>query len=79
MTNSEILRREIERSGLPVAVIAVEARIPQPTLSRFVNGKDLRLTTADKLAAYFGLELMRPAGAGPVAAKKKPTAKKSKK
>lgn len=75
MTNSEILRRAIERSGLPVAVIAAEAGLPQPTLSRFVNGKDLRLATADKLAAYFGLELQPRADA----AKKKPAGKPVKK
>ena len=39
--------------------IAVASGVPQPVLHRFVKGKrDLTLTTAQKLADYFGFELM---------------------
>jgi len=31
--------------------------MPQPTITRFVNGTDLRVSNADTLAAYFGLSL----------------------
>jgi hypothetical protein len=37
-------------------------------ITNFLNGKDIRLETADKLAAYFGLELRPP---DPTAAKSK--------
>jgi hypothetical protein len=41
-----------------VAEIAREAGVVQPVLHRFVKSeRDLILRTADKLVAYFGLEL----------------------
>ena len=75
MNISKALRREIERSGLPVTVIAEEAGIAQPNLWRFASGKGMQIATADKLAAYFGLSL-QPAAVAGAAAKKKPAKKK---
>ena len=52
------LKGEFLRIGKTVNAIAVEAGLPQPVLHRFVRGeRDLTLTTVQKLADYFGLEL----------------------
>jgi plasmid maintenance system antidote protein VapI len=57
-TMAETLRKVIAASGKTVAVIARGAGIAQPVLHRFVKGeRDLTLRTADKLAAYFDMEL----------------------
>jgi plasmid maintenance system antidote protein VapI len=57
MTISDDLRDAIRDSGKSVTALAKECGVPQPMLTRFVNGKDVRLETANKLAAYFGLTL----------------------
>jgi plasmid maintenance system antidote protein VapI len=57
MTLSEHLRRAIAQSGLSHNELARQTKIPQPTITRFVNGLDLRLSNADRLAAHFGLAL----------------------
>jgi plasmid maintenance system antidote protein VapI len=58
---SEPLRRAIVESGFPFLKIEQDTGIHRASVSRFVAGKrSLRLDVADKLAAYFGLEL-RPA------------------
>ncbi|VTR92751.1 addiction module antidote protein : Marine sediment metagenome DNA, contig: S01H1_S24678 OS=marine sediment metagenome GN=S01H1_60234 PE=4 SV=1: HTH_3 [Gemmata massiliana] len=55
---SEVLRRAVLESGLPLLRLAQETGIQRASLSRFVRGKNsLRLDVADKLAAYFGLRL----------------------
>lgn len=60
------LRRAIRESGLPLLRIANDTGVQRASLSRFVRGKNsLRLDVADKLAAYFGLQL--------TAAEKEPT------
>jgi plasmid maintenance system antidote protein VapI len=57
---SAALRRAIRNSGLPLLTIANETQVQRASLSRFVRGKNsLRLDIADKLAAYFGLELTK--------------------
>ena len=57
---AEILRTTIQSSGESVAAIARNAGIAQPVLYRFVVGeRDLTLRTANKLANYFGLELVK--------------------
>ena len=63
---TDVLRRAILDSGLPLLKIAKEAGVQRASLSRFVRGKNsLRLDVADRLAAYFGLHL--------TAAEKRPT------
>ncbi len=48
-----------KENPMTVNAIAVEAGVPQPVLHRFVKGeRDLTLATAQKLADYFGLELL---------------------
>ena len=61
------LRHAIRGSGLTVNEVAGESGIPQAMLSRFMRGKDLRLSTADRLAEYFGL-ILRPRAAGQASA-----------
>jgi plasmid maintenance system antidote protein VapI len=57
---TDVLRRAILDSGLPLLRIARDTRVERASISRFVRGKNsLRLDMADKLAAYFGLRLKR--------------------
>lgn len=52
------LRKAVRDSKKTVNAIAVESKISQPILYRFMAGeRDLKLRTAQKLADYFGLEL----------------------
>jgi plasmid maintenance system antidote protein VapI len=57
---AEILRSAVQESGESVAAIARLAGIAQPVLYRFMKAeRDLTLRTADKLLAYFDLEVRR--------------------
>lgn len=59
---TDVLRQAIVESGLPTLTVSNEAGIARGSLIRFIRGeRSLRLDCADKLAAYFGLEL-RPTG-----------------
>jgi plasmid maintenance system antidote protein VapI len=59
-TLADILRARIVNSRQSINAIAVKSGISAPILYRFCNDKrDLTLSTATKLAVYFGLE-MRP-------------------
>jgi plasmid maintenance system antidote protein VapI len=58
---SDILREAIKSSGLPTLRIADDTGIARASLIRFIRGeRSLRLDIADKLAAYFELELNKP-------------------
>lgn len=58
---TEVLRRAIHESGLTMLKIAEDTGIQRASLIRFARGdQSLRLDVADKLAAYFGLRLIRP-------------------
>ena len=57
MSLSDQLRAKIRESGKSANQLAREIGIPQPTITTFLNGKDVRLETANKLAVYFGLRL----------------------
>jgi len=52
-TLPEILRDLIRKSGLTLSEISRKTKIPQPRLTVFMQGKDIRLLTADKLATFF--------------------------
>jgi plasmid maintenance system antidote protein VapI len=55
---SDLLRRTIAGSGMPLKALAREAGVQRASIMRFVRGtQSLRLDKADRLAAYFGLEL----------------------
>ena len=58
-TVAEILRQTIQDSGETVTAIARKAGVGQPVLYRFVTGErdTITLKTADKLLAYFDLEV----------------------
>jgi hypothetical protein len=60
MTNT--LKRAIAECGLPMLTLEQCTGVKRQTIARFLAGKQsLRLDCADKLAAYFKLEL-KPAG-----------------
>ena len=67
MTTSDQLKDAIRKSGKTPNLIAKETGVAEPILSRFLSAdpdqhRDIRLESiADKICAYFGLEL-RSAG-----------------
>jgi hypothetical protein len=55
---TDLLRKTIIDSGIPLLQIEHETGVQRASLSRFVRGKNsLRLDIADRLASYLGLEL----------------------
>lgn len=55
---SDLLRRTIAQSDVPLLVLQRETGVTRDSIRRFVNGEQfLRLDMADALAAYFGLKL----------------------
>ena len=58
MTMTQTLRKAIRDSGLSLYAIAAGTGLKRPSLSRFrAQTQSLRLDMADKLAAFFELEL----------------------
>ena len=58
-TLSDILRRTIIRSEIPLLVLERETAVQRASVRRFLDGKQsIRLDVADKLAAYFNLTLV---------------------
>ena len=54
----EKLRTTIRKSGKTVYRVAVESGVSHPIILRFLSGeRDIRLETAEKLAATLGLGL----------------------
>ena len=53
----EILRLQIERSGLSRYRIWRDTGVDQATLSRLMHGRTVTVETADTLLEYFGLEI----------------------
>lgn len=53
------LRKAIKQSGKTRYQIAQETKVGQDVLSRFMGGATMKLSTADRLAAYLKLELKR--------------------
>ncbi len=52
------LRRAIVESGVTYKALSRETGVARASIQRFVDGRQsLRLDMADRLAAYFGLEL----------------------
>jgi plasmid maintenance system antidote protein VapI len=54
---ADVLRSAIIKCGISATQLANETGVPQPTITRFLNGADMKLSTAQTLAAYLGLEL----------------------
>jgi plasmid maintenance system antidote protein VapI len=60
---SDLLRQTIKDSEIPLLRLSEEAGVARASLIRFLrNETSLRLDVADKLAAYFGLELAKRKG-----------------
>jgi plasmid maintenance system antidote protein VapI len=54
-----VLQRTIVKSGMTYLALERETGVARASIMRFVNGeRTLRLNMADRLAAYFGLELV---------------------
>jgi hypothetical protein len=51
------LAAAIRNCGKSAYLISHETGVPQSTISRFLQGADMRISQAEKLAAYFGLKL----------------------
>lgn len=65
MNMTAVLKKAINQYGGSVNQLAHLAGVPQPSVARFVAGKrDLKLSSADKLAAVLGLELIAKAKQG---------------
>jgi hypothetical protein len=54
---SDMIRSAINASNERLATLAKETNIPLSALREFMDGADLHLTSATKIAAYLGLEL----------------------
>jgi plasmid maintenance system antidote protein VapI len=63
---TEALRRAIAGSGMAHIAIARATGVQRASVMRFMQGRQsLRLDVADRLAAYFGLEVVaRPGRSG---------------
>jgi hypothetical protein len=53
------LRAAIRRSGASAYRLAEETKVPQPTITRFLNGADMKLSTASKVARHLKLRLVK--------------------
>lgn len=54
------LRRALVDSSVPLLALQRETGVKRASIARFLRGKQsLRLDMADKLAAYFGLQLVK--------------------
>jgi plasmid maintenance system antidote protein VapI len=57
---SDVLRQAIKNSGVPLLVLERETGVQRASIRRFIDNKQsLRLDVAAKLAAHFGLELVK--------------------
>lgn len=56
-TISEKLRATIRKRKLSAKRLSALTGVDQTTISRFLAGRDMRLSRADKIAKYLGLEL----------------------
>lgn len=62
---ADTLRGAIVKSGLSANALAEKTGVPQPTITRFLAGADMKLETAGKIAEVLGLRLVevkRPRG-----------------
>jgi plasmid maintenance system antidote protein VapI len=57
---SDLLRRTIAESGVSYSALYRETGVTRASIMRFVRGnQSIRLDMADRLAAYFDLELQK--------------------
>ena len=59
-TMSDVLRQTIRDSGIPLLKLSKATGVQRASIGRFLNEtQSLRLDCADKLAAHFGLVLVK--------------------
>ncbi|MHB1037775.1 MAG: hypothetical protein ACYC35_25430 [Pirellulales bacterium] len=59
-TVSDVLRKTIAESGIPLLTLEQETGVVRASIMRFVRGdQSLLLSKVDALAEYFGLELVQ--------------------
>ena len=68
---AEVLRAAIQESGQSADEIAKATGVSQPTITRFMQGRDMRLSRAAKIAGHLGLELTLSTGKASRASKPK--------
>ncbi len=57
---SDVLRKTVLESGIPLLALSKATGVQRASISRFLNeSQSLRLDCADKLAAHFGLVLAK--------------------
>jgi predicted transcriptional regulator len=56
---ADTLRAAIRNSGISEIELARRTGVPQSRINDFMNGGDMRLTNAGKIAKYLGLELKK--------------------
>ena len=59
-TLTDALKTAIEQSGLSRYQIAKDTEVEEAAICRFMQGHGLLVVNVDKLAAYLGLNLVRP-------------------
>ena len=52
-----IIREAVKATGRSANKLARDVGVSQPTMSAFLLGHDIKLSTASKLVAFLGLEL----------------------
>lgn len=63
MTMTDALKQAIAESGMPLIAIERATGVKRASVMRFMRGEtSLRLDIADKLAAYFGIAVVRQGG-----------------
>jgi plasmid maintenance system antidote protein VapI len=59
-TLSDVLRNTIVESGVSYKSLSRDTGVARASIQRFVDGRQsIRLDMADRLAAYFGLQLRK--------------------
>ena len=59
-TMSDVLRQTIRESEIPLLTLSEATGVQRASIGRFLNeSQSLRLDCADKLAAHFGLVLVK--------------------
>ena len=58
---NDALRRAIRDCGISASELERRTGVPQPTITRFQAGADMKLSTADRMAEYLGLALVKKA------------------
>jgi plasmid maintenance system antidote protein VapI len=62
-TMTDVLRQTIAECGLPFKRLEKETGVTRQSIMGFVKGeRTIRLDMADKLATYFGLQLVKRKG-----------------